>query len=79
MQVEVDGPPAASTSNVLSSTIKRFKDPMEFTECLNLFVMFGTALGLFTAVAITEFLEHVVYDTYRMRGYPGSSRTSCSW
>ena len=43
---------------------------MEFTECLNLFVMFGTALGLFTAVAITEFLEHVVYDTYRMRGYP---------
>ena len=70
MQVEVDGTPAASTSNVLSSTIKRFKDPMEFTECLNLFVMFGTALGLFTAVAITEFLEHVVYDTYRMRGYP---------
>ena len=70
MQVEVGSTPAASTSNVLSSTIKRFKDPMEFTECLNLFVMFGTALGLFTAVAITEFLEHVVYDTYRMRGYP---------
>ena len=30
--------------------------------------MFCTALGLATAVAVTEFLEYTVFDTIRMRG-----------
>ena len=33
-----------------------FSDPTDFFEALNLFVMFCTALGLATAVAVTEFL-----------------------
>ena len=32
--------------------------------------MFTVALGLCTAVPMTEFLEFVVFDTIRMRGYP---------
>ena len=39
-----------------------------FFEALNLFIMFCTALGLATAVAVTEFLEYTVFDTIRMRG-----------
>ena len=50
---------AASTAaaNVRSTSVKRFSDPTDFFEALNLFIMFCTALGLATAVAVTEFLE----------------------
>ena len=72
MQVLVDaGTGSSSTStSVLTTTIKRGKDSMDFFEGLNLFIMFCTALGLCTAVAITEFLEFTVFDTIRMRGKP---------
>jgi hypothetical protein len=74
MQVTVDlaaaRPDGTSTVNVLTTTVKRFKEPTDFFESLNLFVMFCSALGLCSAVVVTEFLEHVVFDTIRMRGHP---------
>ena len=73
MQVQVDtgvGSSSSSTAHVLTTTIKRFKDQTDFFESLNLFIMFATAIGLCSAVALTEFLEFTVFDTIRMRGYP---------
>ena len=70
VQVTVDTAASASTSSVFSTTIRRFKLEWDFAECCNLFVMYATALGLCSAILITEFLEHVVYDTIRMRGKP---------
>jgi hypothetical protein len=57
-------------SGVLSSTIKRFKNSWDFMEALNLFMMFATALGLCSCVALAEFYEFVVFDTIRMRKQP---------
>ena len=73
MQVQIDtgaGSSSSSTAHVLTTTIKRFKDQTDFFESLNLFIMFATAIGLCSAVALTEFLEFTVFDTIRMRGYP---------
>ena len=53
---------------MLSTSVKRFSDSTDFFEALNLFIMFCAALGLATAVAVTEFLEYTVFDTIRMRG-----------
>ena len=39
-------------------------------EALNLFMMFATALGLCSCVALAEFYEFVVFDTIRMRKQP---------
>ena len=57
-------------NGVLSSTIKRFKNSWDFMEALNLFMMFATALGLCSCVALAEFYEFVVFDTIRMRKQP---------
>ena len=54
---------STAAANVLSTSVKRFSDPTDFFEALNLFIMFCTALGLATAVAVTEFLEYTVFDT----------------
>ena len=70
MQVHIDVSSAASSSSTLTTTIIRTKDSTDFFEALNLFIMFTVALGLCTAVPMTEFLEFVVFDTIRMRGYP---------
>ena len=70
VQVAAASSDSASSANVLSTTIKRAKDSVEFFESLNLFIMFTSALGLCSAVACTEFIEFVVFDTIRMRGYP---------
>jgi len=66
--VQLEATSSGSTASVLSTSVKRFADPVDFFEALNLFIMFCTALGLCTAVAVTEFLEHTVFDTIRMRG-----------
>ena len=61
---------APPPSSVFSTTIKRFKDPWDFMESLNLLILFATSLGMCSVVLLTEFLEHTVYDTIRMRGKP---------
>ena len=61
------GSSATATPCVLSTSIKRFTDPVDFLESINLFIMFCTVLGLCNAVALTEFFEYVVFDTIRMR------------
>ena len=66
--VQLEATSSGSTASVLSTSVKRFADPVDFFEAPNLFIMFCTALGLCTAVAVTEFLEHTVFDTIRMRG-----------
>ena len=60
----------AQKTTVLTSTIKRFKQPWDFMEALNLFMMFSVALGLCTCTVMAEFYEYVVFDTIRMRGQP---------
>ena len=57
-------------ATVLSTTIKRFKNPWDFMEALNLFMMFAVSLGLCTCTVMAEFYEFVVFDTIRMRGHP---------
>ena len=66
--MQLESASSTAAANVLSTSVKRFSDPTDFFEALNLFVMFCTALGLATAVAVTEFLEYTVFDTIRMRG-----------
>ena len=61
---------SAQATSVLSTTIKRFTNQVDFYESLNLFIMFSVALGLCTAVPAAEFIEYVVFDTIRMRGKP---------
>ena len=61
---------SAQATSVLSTSIKRFTNQVDFYESLNLFIMFSVALGLCTAVPAAEFIEYVVFDTIRMRGKP---------
>ena len=72
VSLEVASSPAADDkkSAVLTSTIKRFKNAWDFMEALNLFMMFATALGLCSCVALAEFYEFVIFDTIRMRKQP---------
>ena len=66
--MQLESASSTAAANVLSTSVKRFSDQADFFEALNLFIMFCTALGLATAVAVTEFLEYTVFDTIRMRG-----------
>ena len=61
---------SAQATSVLSTSIKRFTNQVDFYESLNLFIMFSVALGLCTAVPAAEVIEYVVFDTIRMRGKP---------
>ncbi len=54
--MQLESASSTAAANVLSTSVKRFSDPTDFFEALNLFIMFCTALGLATAVAVTEFL-----------------------
>jgi hypothetical protein len=40
----------------------------QFAEMLNLYIMYSHALAISSAVILTDFFEHVVYDTIRLRG-----------
>ena len=71
VQVTVDSSGGSSSSaTVFSTTIKRFKESWDFFESCNLWIMYCTALGLANAILLCSFLEHVVYDTIRLRGRP---------
>ena len=41
---------------------------VEFAEMLNLFTMYLAALGIAGVLVVTDFFEHIVFDTIRMRG-----------
>jgi len=72
MHVKVDlevGSSSSSAANVLSASIKRSKDFVDFAESLNIWILYTTALGLCSAVIATEFIEYCVFDTIRLRGH----------
>ena len=68
-KVALDVPQAGETSTEGSSSfaavITRPKTETQFSEVMNLFVMFSSALGLCSVLIITGFFEHVVFDTMR--------------
>ena len=61
---------SASAKSVYSASLVRAKDLLTFSETMNLFVMFATSLGLVSTVVLTDFLQHIVYDTMVVRDYP---------
>ena len=61
---------SATCKSVYSATLVRAKDLLSFAETMNLFVMFATSLGLVSTVVLTDFLQHIVYDTMVVREYP---------
>ena len=61
---------SSSSKSVYTATLVRAKDLLTFAECLNLFVMFATSLGLVSTVVLTDFIQHIVYDTMVLRDYP---------
>ena len=64
------GSAAGSASTVFSAKLVRAQSFTVFAECLNLFIMFATALGLVSTVVITDFVQHIVFDTMSLRDYP---------
>ena len=54
----------------IRSTIHRPSKMEEFSEMINLFIMFCTGMGVMSALVTSDFFEHAVYDTIRMRGRP---------
>jgi len=54
-------------SGVFTARVVRPRTWIEFMEGLNLFMMYVTALGLTSAIILTDFFEHVIFDTMRMK------------
>ena len=63
------GANGGDSTNVLKASLKHFGDWWSFMECLNLFLLFATALGITSTVVLAEFYESFVYDNLRLRGY----------
>ena len=61
---------AASTASVFTAKLVRAASFSDFTESLNLFIMFSTTLGLVGTLIITDFVQHIVYDTLSVREMP---------
>eukprot|EP00966_Prymnesium_polylepis_P150829 3483986-Prymnesium_polylepis.1 len=40
----------------------------EFAKIINLFIMICSGLGVMSVLVLTDFFEHAVYDTIRLRG-----------
>ena len=59
-----------SMSLSIRSTIHRPSKMEEFSEMINLFIMFCTGMGVMSALVTSDFFEHAVYDTIRLRGRP---------
>ena len=59
---------ASSSTSTLSATIHRPEKMEDFAEMMNLFTMMCTALAVASALIITDFFEHAVYDTIRLHG-----------
>lgn len=60
---------ATSLASELSAKVVRPEDMMGFAENLNLFAMFIHGLGVASFLVVADFLEHVVFDTIRRRGF----------
>jgi hypothetical protein len=56
----------SSSSSALGATIHRPEKMEDFSEMMNLFTMMCTALAVASALVITDFFEHAVYDTIRL-------------
>ena len=50
------------------ATIHRPSTMEEFSEMMNLFIMICSGLGVMTALVLTDFFEHCIHDTIRLRG-----------
>ena len=59
---------ATTSSSVtqMAATLYRPKTMEDFSEMMNLFVMMASALGLVSAIVITDYFQHVVYDVMRV-------------
>ena len=55
------------SSSDLNATLSRPTTMVQFAEMMNLFIMFAHNLAIVSATVVTDFFEHVVYDTIRMR------------
>ena len=64
------GEDATATRSTFTAKIVRVASEMEFAECLNLFVLYLAAMGVASAVVVTQYLEFVVFDTVRQKGEP---------
>ena len=63
-----DGTSSGSARGGGSAKIKRPSDSFEFAEMMNLFGMYLHALGISNWLELSDFYEHVVFDTTRLRG-----------
>ena len=69
MQIKLSvGSVATDSSTDLSAKLVRPKEMWEFAEMMNLFLLFTHALGISSVLVLTDFFEHVVYDSIRLRG-----------
>jgi hypothetical protein len=57
-----------NASSDMTAKLVRPQHMWEFSEMLNLFIMYAHALAISSSVILTDFFEHVVYDTIRLRG-----------
>ena len=58
---------ASETTSALSAKISRPTTMAEFSEMLNLWIMYLHGLGICNVLTLAQFLEHCVYDTIRYR------------
>jgi hypothetical protein len=70
MQIKLNGGEGKSDSSAsdLSAKLSRPVKFSDFAEMMNLFIMFVHGLGVASCMAVTDFYEHVVWDTIRYRG-----------
>ena len=55
-------------SLAIRSTVHRPSTMEEFAEMINLFIMICSGLGVMSVLVLSDFFEHAVYDTIRLRG-----------
>ena len=58
----------STSASDLSAKVVRPSSMEEFGEMLNLYTMYLHGLGVCSALLITDFFEHAVYDSIRQRG-----------
>jgi hypothetical protein len=63
----IKGGDVGGTSD-LSAKVHRPATMEQFSEMMNLFLLYTHGLAICSAMVLTDFYEHVVYDTIRQRG-----------
>ena len=58
----------SSSSSDLSAKIHRPETMEQFAEMMNLFCLYSHGLAICSAVILSDFYEHVIFDTIRQRG-----------